>query len=101
MAVLPFSQISRKKSLRKLLQLPVLQHDFLPADYFAANGEQVTGMVGHLQAAMDSVGFFDRRPPERLMRRMQAVFDRAQLEREEIDILRGFFHNIEKQVKKD
>ena len=50
---------------------------------------------------MDSVGFFDRRPPERLMRRMQAVFDRAQLEREEIDILRGFFHNIEKQVKKD
>ena len=28
MAVLPFSQISRKKSLRKLLQLPVLQHDF-------------------------------------------------------------------------
>ena len=75
--------------------------DYLRPAHEYATHEQVTGMVGNLQAAMDSVGFFDRRPPERLMRRMQAVFDRAQLEREEIDILRGFFHNIEKQVKKD
>ncbi|MBP6553646.1 MAG: RNA methyltransferase [Vitreoscilla sp.] len=75
--------------------------DYLRPEHEYATHEQVSGMVRHLQAAMGSVGFFDRRPPERLMRRMQAVFDRAQLEREEIDILRGFFHNIEKQVKKD
>ena len=70
--------------------------DYLRAEHEYATHEQVTGMVGHLQDAMDAVGFFERRPPERLMRRMQSVFDRAQLEREEIDILRGFFRNIEK-----
>lgn len=72
--------------------------DYLRPEHEYATHAQVTGMVGHLQDAMDAVGFFERRPPERLMRRMQAVFDRAQLEREEIDILRGFFHNVLKQL---
>ena len=75
--------------------------DYLRPDHEYATHAQVTGMVGHMQDVMDTVGFFDRRPPERLMRRMQAVFDRAQLEREEIDILRGFFHNVQKCLPQD
>lgn len=75
-----------------------LSMDYLRPEHEYATHEQVTGMVGHLQQTMDAVGFFDRRPPERLMRRMQAVFDRAQLEREEIDILRGFYHSVLKRL---
>lgn len=64
-----------------------------------ANRAQVEGMVRHMEDVMQNVGFFERRNEVRLMRRMQRLFDRANVEREEIDILRGFFKQIEKSSK--
>ncbi len=72
--------------------------DYLMHDQHLATHEQVVGMVAHMEDAMDSIGFFERRNPERLMRRMQTMFDRAGVEQEEIDILRGFFSTLQKQI---
>ena len=57
----------------------------------AATHEQIKGMVAHMENVMDDIGFFNRRNSERLMRRMQSLFGRANTQTEDIDILRGFF----------
>ncbi len=58
-------------------------------------------MLDHLQRAMAGIGYFERRNSERLMRRMQRLFARAALEREEIDILRGFYKQIERKTRNE
>ncbi len=73
--------------------------DYLMHDQKLATHEQVVGMVEHMANAMEEVGFFERRNPERLMRRMQTMFDRAGVEQEEIDILRGFFSTLHKKIE--
>jgi tRNA/rRNA methyltransferase len=53
---------------------------------------------------MAKSGYFERRNSERLMRRMRRLFGRADVEREEIDILRGFWKQVERvsdQVRGD
>ena len=47
-------------------------------------------MVAHMENVMNDIGFFNRRNGERLMRRMQSLFGRANTQTEDIDILRGF-----------
>ncbi len=51
-----------------------------------ATQAQIAGMVAHLESVMNDVGFFNRRNSERLMRRMQNLFARANTETEDIDI---------------
>ncbi len=75
-----------------------LSMDYLQQSNELATHEQVQGMVDHMGATMDELGFFERRNGERLMRRMKRLFDRAAVEREEIDILRGFFKLISKKT---
>lgn len=62
--------------------------------------QQTHDMVAHLRQVMDKAGFFNRRNETRLMRRMAAMFDRAQLSTEDIDILRGFYNTINQQIQK-
>lgn len=74
---------------------------YLQQETHSATHEQITGMVQHLQNVMNEVHFFDRRNEARLMRRMSAMFNRAELTTEDIDILRGFFNTIIQQVQKN
>lgn len=64
-----------------------------------ATREQIAGMVGHMEKAMNTIGFFERRNSERLMRHMHALFGKTDITKEDIDILRGFFKTIENKVK--
>ncbi|MDO5639499.1 MAG: RNA methyltransferase [Neisseria sp.] len=64
-----------------------------------ATHAQISGMVGHLESVMDDIGFFNRRNSERLMRRMQSLFARANTETEDIDILRGFLNTVKRNLK--
>ena len=57
-------------------------------------------MVAHMERVMDDIGFFNRRNSERLMRRMQSLFGRANIQTEDIDILRGFFNTVSHRVNK-
>lgn len=70
--------------------------DYLkPEDRTATLGE-VDSFCGHLEAAMADVGYLEQRNSERLLRRMRTLFHRAALQREEIDILRGFFKQAQR-----
>ncbi|ASK28552.1 RNA methyltransferase [Neisseria chenwenguii] len=65
----------------------------------AATHAQIRGMVEHMESLMNDVDFFRRRNSERLMRRMQSLFGRANPQTEDIDILRGFFSTVKQHLK--
>lgn len=55
----------------------------------AANVEQIEGMYAHLEQSLIEIGFLDASNPRKLMPRLKRMFARAQLEQEEVNILRG------------
>ena len=54
-----------------------------------ADAAQVAGMLAHWEQALVAVGFLDPASPKKLMPRLNQLFNRAQLQTEEIHILRG------------
>ena len=66
-----------------------------PADH-----NQMQQFYQHLQQCMTDVGFFDPAKPRRLMRRMKRLFNRAQPDVNEMNILRGFLASIQDGIKK-
>jgi tRNA/rRNA methyltransferase len=55
----------------------------------AADAAQVAGMLAHLQASLEALGFLDPLAPKKLMPRLNQLFNRASVTQEEIHILRG------------
>jgi tRNA/rRNA methyltransferase len=70
--------------------------DYLRAESPSATGDDVEGLCGHLDQTMEQIGYYRRRNSERLKRRMRTLFNRAGLLREEVDILRGFFKQVQR-----
>lgn len=60
----------------------------------AASLVQIEGMYAHLEQALVEVGFLDASNPRKLMPRLKRLFSRAQLEKEEVNILRGIARQI-------
>ncbi len=54
-----------------------------------ATHEEVEGLYQHLELVMTERGFLDPEYPKKLMPRLKRLFSRAQLEPEEVNILRG------------
>ncbi|MDD2609708.1 MAG: RNA methyltransferase [Giesbergeria sp.] len=54
-----------------------------------ADAAQVAGMLAHWEQALVAVGFLDPASPKKLMPRLNQLFNRVQLQTEEIHILRG------------
>ena len=59
-----------------------------------ASQEAVEGFYAHLESALLESGFLNPRQPKKLMQRMRRLFARAQLEREEVNILRGVVRTL-------
>jgi tRNA/rRNA methyltransferase len=55
----------------------------------AASVAQIDGMYAHLEEALVAIGFLNADNPRKLMPRLKRLFARAQLETEEVNILRG------------
>jgi tRNA/rRNA methyltransferase len=55
----------------------------------AADGASVQGLLDHWQRTLIEIGFLDPAAPKKLMPRLNQLLNRAQLTREEVDILRG------------
>lgn len=70
-------------------------------DFELATRDQCLGFYAHLEQTLKEIGFFERRKQDRLMRRLHSLFDRAQLQREEIDILRGFLNKVSQLNRKE
>ena len=67
-------------------------------EQFVPQGE-IDGLINHFDEIMDKIGFFERRNKDRLLRRIRRIFDRNGMQREEIDILRGFLKTIGQKTK--
>jgi tRNA/rRNA methyltransferase len=62
-----------------------------------ADAAQVSGMLAHLEQSLTHLGFLDPAAPKKLMPRLNALFNRADVTQEEIHILRGIAKAILKQ----
>ena len=58
-------------------------------------GQEMELLYVHLQRVMDLVGFEDRNGSGHLMTRLRRLFNRSQLDQNEINILRGIFSAVE------
>lgn len=67
----------------------------------SASNDQVEGMFSHLEQALVAIDFLDPAQPKKLMPRLRRLFARAQLELEEVNILRGIAKKILDAVKTD
>jgi tRNA/rRNA methyltransferase len=60
-----------------------------------ADAQAVQGVVDHWESTLVTLGFLDPATPKKLMARLQQLFLRAKLRREEVDILRGIARAID------
>jgi tRNA/rRNA methyltransferase len=58
-----------------------------PVDY--ADPAAVAAMLDHWREGLEAIGYLDPANPKKLMPRLQALFARTRLYKEEIDLLRG------------
>lgn len=65
-----------------------------------ATHEEVEGFFGHLESVMTDIGFLDPRHPKKLMPRLRRLFARAELEQEEVNILRGLLKALRHPLKR-
>jgi tRNA/rRNA methyltransferase len=54
-----------------------------------ADAQQISAMLAHWQQGLSAIDFLDPAAPKKLMPRLNQLFNRAQLSKEEIHILRG------------
>jgi len=64
--------------------------------YQAACYEEVEFFFSHLEQTLYDIQFLDPSQPKRLMRRLRRLFQRARLEKEEVNILRGILTAAQK-----
>jgi len=64
-----------------------------PADH-----NSVENFYQHLQTVMQRTGFLDPANPRLLDLRLRRVFNRVQLDRSELQLLRGFLASVEKKL---
>ena len=67
-----------------------------PPEFEPATHVQVDGLYEHFVQVMTASGFLDPANPKRLLPRLRRLLARAQLEAEEVNILRGFLKFIDK-----
>jgi tRNA/rRNA methyltransferase len=68
------------------------QEVFEPAPY-----QDVERLFEHLEQTLYDIEFLDPKNPKRLMQRLRRLFQRARLEREEVNILRGILAAAQKR----
>jgi len=61
-----------------------------------ATAEEIRHLYAHLEAAVTQSGFLDPAHPKRLMPRLRRLFDRIDLERDEVSLLRGMLKTFMK-----
>ena len=57
------------------------------------------GFYKHLEEILDEIGFLKKIQADRLMIRLRLLFNRTQMEKEEVNILRGILSEIQKKIK--
>jgi tRNA/rRNA methyltransferase len=66
------------------------------SEFEPARHEDVENFYAHLEQSLVTSGFLDPANPKRLIPRLRRLFGRVQLEREEVNILRGMLNSFRK-----
>ncbi len=74
--------------------LPQGQNQVIGFQGEMASSEQIDGMYQHLEKALIAIEFLNPDNPKKLMPRLKRLFSRAQLETEEVNIMRGIAKRI-------
>jgi len=61
-----------------------------------ASGDDLTGFFDHLEETLIQIQFLDPNHPKRLMMRLKRLFNRAEPDKTEINILRGILSTLQK-----
>lgn len=75
------------------------QHKLAAPTEKLASAEEMRLFYAHLQAMLVDVGFIDPENPRQVMRHLQRLFNRVQLEQTEVNILRGICGAAQKQSR--
>jgi len=62
-----------------------------------ASADEIEGFFQHLEQTLVDIDFLDPENPRLLMRRLRRLFNRAELEKVEVNILRGILTSVMKQ----
>ncbi|MCS5711026.1 RNA methyltransferase [Candidatus Berkiella aquae] len=71
-------------------QEPTLSEMTVPAIGHKANHDEIAGLLEHFEKVSVEIGFLDPKHPKKLLPRLKRLFAKAQLEKEEVNLLRGF-----------
>ncbi len=63
-----------------------------------ATADEMAGFYRHLEQTIIDIGFLDPANPRQLMRRLRRLFNRAHLDKMELNILRGIFAAAQKNI---
>ena len=69
-------------------------------DYPRITAQELDGLYQHFEQALTAIDFYDPDNPRQLMRRLRRLFNRAELDRMELNILRGILSAAEATQKK-
>lgn len=69
-----------------------------PEQYRPATSKELEGYMGHLQTVFQRTSFFADKNQEAILRRIRRIYARAQLDTNEINILRDFLSAVEKRL---
>lgn len=67
----------------------------LPREVPLATAEEMTRLYAHIEEVLDQIGFHDRTGGGHLMARIRRLFNRAQLDQNEMNILRGILTAVQ------
>lgn len=62
--------------------------------YPLATADEMEGLFGHIERVIIDTGFLDPENPRQVMRRLRRLFNRAEVDHNEINILRGILTSI-------
>ncbi len=65
-----------------------------------ATSEELEGLYEHMEQALIEIDFLDPEKPRKLMRRLRRLYNRASLEKREVNILRGILTTAQRQAQK-
>lgn len=71
----------------------------VPPDHPLATAAELEGLYAHLEKTMVQIGFYDPANPRQLMRRLRRLFNRAQLDKMEMNILRGILAAVDDKTR--
>ncbi|MGB2065477.1 MAG: RNA methyltransferase [Marinomonas gallaica] len=69
-------------------------------DVPAATSEQLDHMLTHLEKVLGDIEFLDPKAPRQVMTRFRRLYQRSQLDQQEVGMLRGMLTAVEKQGAK-